>query len=235
LAKIEAEEAEAAEMEEEDNTAGTEKWMMDLSVGVVYSSNVIKRHLCHSPCIVGLSEPASEHQDHKPPSARTLETEPMPEPQPHLACAQDEAEAAEMEDEDNLLEPKPDNGQLYQVPQPKHLQDHEPPSARMLVPELEPMLEPLPPSACAQDKAEAAEMEVEYDTVESPSASSLEPEPEPMSPEPEPPAEKMGFKGKRATKIVGWYGEPEGRSLYCLNLNCRAPLRRLFRSDLSKR
>ena len=28
---------------------------------------------------------------------------------------------------------------------------------------------------------------------------------------------------------------PEGRSLYCLNLNCRAPPGRLFRSDLSKR
>ena len=131
----------------------------------------------------------------------------MPEPQPHSPCAQDETEAAEKEEEDDLLEQEPDNGQSYQVPQPEHHQDHEPPSARMLVPEPEPMPEPLPPSACAQDKAEAAEMEVEYDTVESPSASSLEPEPEPMSPEPEPPAGKMGFKGKRATKNFGWYGK----------------------------
>ena len=42
LDEMEAEETEAAEIEEEDNTAGTEKWMMDSSVCVVDSSNVIK-------------------------------------------------------------------------------------------------------------------------------------------------------------------------------------------------
>ena len=131
MAKIETEEAEAAEIEEEDDTAGMEKWMMDSSVGVVYISNLIKRHSCDSPCIVGLSEPVPEHQDHKPPSACTLEPEPMPELQPHSACAQDEAEAAEMEVEYDTeeshsassLEPEPEP-----EPMPPEL---EPPAGKM--------------------------------------------------------------------------------------------------------
>ena len=35
--------------------------------------------------------------------------------------------------------------------------------------------------------------------------------------------------------VLGIDGGPEGRSLYCLNLNCRAPPGRFFRLDLSFR
>ena len=116
-------------------------------------------------------EPQPEpHKDHEPPSTRTLELEPEPmqEPQPPSACAQDEAEAAEIEAKDYLLEPRPDNEQSDQEPQPEPHQDHNPPSARTLELEPELMQEQLLPSACAQDEADAAEMEVEYNTKESP-------------------------------------------------------------------
>ncbi len=140
LAEMEAEEAEAAEaaeMEMEDNTAGTEKWMKDLSVGVVDTTNVIKRHLCHSPCLVSLLEPEPDQepedqepqpelcQDQEPPSACTLESEPepMPEPQPPSTCAQ----------EPLLQPPSVLAPELEPGPQPPsmHAPDPEPPAGKL--------------------------------------------------------------------------------------------------------
>jgi hypothetical protein len=54
LAEMEAKEVDAAEMEAEDNAAGTEEWMEDLSVSVVDNS-IIMQHSCHSPRLLGVS------------------------------------------------------------------------------------------------------------------------------------------------------------------------------------
>ena len=48
LAEMEAKLVDVAEMEANDDAAGTEEWKEDLSAGIV-DSNIVKRHSCHSP------------------------------------------------------------------------------------------------------------------------------------------------------------------------------------------